>query len=184
MNEWTNRTGFCSPTQQIKCWIFAKLWLLPVHWWLPVLSPAQISLLYFRHIYMEPLTGLSPHWHSILNLFKSDPINLTARLTFLPQSAQSPRLEIWVSFLAPSCQSLSPISEIGLLKSAHWFPTMLFLLLLFRSSLVLIYKSATTTQLSVCKISVKTKIIWRQEAYAFMLVKNIDYQAHPRSSAL
>ena len=127
------------------------------------LSPAQISLLYFRHIYMEPLTGLSPHWHSILNLFKSDPINLTARLTFLPQSAQSPRLEIWVSFLAPSCQSLSPISEIGLLKSAHWFPTMLFLLLLFRSSLVLIYKSATTTQLSVCKISVKTKIIWRQE---------------------
>lgn len=25
------------------------------------MSPAQISLLYFRHIYMESLAGLSPH---------------------------------------------------------------------------------------------------------------------------
>jgi len=111
MNEWTNRTGFCSPTHQLHVGFLPRFgyYLCTDDFRFYVSSP-NLSPLLQAYIYGISGWTFSPLTLK-LNLFKSDPINLTARLTFLPQSAQSPKLEIWVSSLAPSCQSLSPITS-------------------------------------------------------------------------
>lgn len=116
IHEWMNKWNrILYPHPRVRCWIFAKLWLLPMYWCLLILclqpkSLSSTSGIYIWNLWLDFLPTDTPY-SACSSLI---PLTSLPDLLFfhvLPQSAQSPKLEIWVSSLAPSRRSLSPITS-------------------------------------------------------------------------